>query len=222
MKEITVLDIELQLLPEKAVYVKNLDYLLVADLHLGKSETFQNFGIPIPNRVNQMTLDRLKNLCDRTQPKKLIILGDLFHSKFALVDEVLQPWANFLNAIAAKVELIIGNHDRNLINQKLVQKLGLSFGYTTEPIQIDSLRLTHEPQPQQNYLNICGHVHPCLRIKTRLDRLRLPCFYLQRSPYLLLLPSFGEFTGGYEVEMQAGAIAYAIAETAIIPFESSK
>ena len=44
---------------------------------------------------------------------------------------------------------------------------------------------------------ICGHVHPCVKIGDGRDKLRLPCFALKSK--LLLLPSFGELTGGYEL-----------------------
>jgi uncharacterized protein len=115
MKEIDVLGVRLQLLAEKAAYLEDKQTLLVADIHLGKSETFQSLGIPISNQVNQTTLNRLEQLCLKFKPQRLFILGDLFHSKYALVDEVLEGWSQFQAAIDAEVVLIVGNHDRHLI-----------------------------------------------------------------------------------------------------------
>lgn len=203
---------QLQLLPDKAIYIENLEILLVSDVHLGKSETFQQFGIPIPNQVNQTTLDRLTRLCQTYQPKQLIILGDLFHSRAALVEEVLGPWQRFIATISAEVLLIVGNHDRRLI--PALEALPIS--YTTEPIQVNSLIFSHEPLAQQAGWTICGHVHPCVRLTSKLDNLRLPCFYLQTSSKLLILPSFGEFTGGFEVSPQAGTTAYVVVENSVI------
>ena len=40
-------------------------------------------------------------------------------------------------------------------------------------------------------------MHPCVKIGDGRDKLRLPCFALKSK--LLLLPSFGELTGGYEL-----------------------
>jgi DNA ligase-associated metallophosphoesterase len=212
--EINILGINLRLLPEKAIYIKNLETLLVADVHLGKSETFQAKGIPISNRVNQQTLDRLQTLCAQFELKRLIILGDLFHSKFALVDEVLDGWQQFLTAIRAHVQLIVGNHDRALTPTLKM----LSIDCVVDAIQLEYLLLSHEPTSRQNCFNICGHVHPCIRLKTRLDSLRLPCFYLDQAQNLLMLPSFGEFTGGYEVQLKANTTAYAVADNSIISF----
>lgn len=212
MYEINVFQTPLQLLPQKAVYVQSLDSLLVSDVHLGKSETFQAAGIPIANTVNQQTLERLRSLLQQYNPDQLFVLGDLFHSKFALVDEVLNEWKTFLTDIHSSVTLIVGNHDRHLVDQ--LQHLPMSF--TTDSVALGRLILSHESQPKTDCLNICGHIHPCVRIKTKLDNLRLPCFYLDQTENVLTLPSFGEFTGGYEMPLKSGAIAYAIVEQQIV------
>lgn len=214
--QITVLGTELQLLPEKAIYIEHLQMLLVSDVHLGKSETFQAAGIPISNQVNQDSLDRLQALCLKMQPKTLIILGDLFHSRFSLVKDVLDGWSRFLDAVDLEVKLIIGNHDRALVNS-LTQ---LSIACFTDALQCDRLLLSHEPSSQPKALNICGHIHPCVRIRTKLDNLRLPCFYLEHQQNRIVLPSFGTFTGGYEVALKKGAIAYVIAENTVVQLEA--
>jgi DNA ligase-associated metallophosphoesterase len=214
MYEVDIFQTKLRLLPEKAVYVEALNSLLVSDVHLGKSETFQAAGIPIANTVNQQTLERLRSLLKHLQPAQLFILGDLFHSKYALVDEVLDAWKTFLSDINSTVTLIVGNHDRALVQQ--LQHLPLNIH--TDTLQIGNLLLSHEPESQSQMLNICGHIHPCVRIRTKLDDLRLPCFYLNQTQNVLTLPSFGEFTGGYEMPLKRGAIAYAIVENQIVVF----
>jgi DNA ligase-associated metallophosphoesterase len=215
MYHVEIAGVELKLLPEKAIYIERHSALLVSDVHLGKSETFQARGIPIPNTVNQVTIDRLHQLCHQFQPERLVILGDLFHSRLAMVEEVLNAWSAFTNRIGADVELIVGNHDRPLI-PTLKQS---SINCVDDAIQFDSLVLSHEPVSQNGSLNICGHIHPCVRIKTKLDNLRLPCFYLEKLQNRLILPSFGEFTGGYEVPLNSSTIAYIVADATVIPFE---
>ncbi len=214
MSCITIAQHTLHLLSAKALYVEDLNTLLVSDVHLGKSETFQAHGIPIPNQVNRSTLDRLTALCQTHAVQHLYILGDLFHSRAALTDSVLTEWRQFVQAIAANICLIIGNHDRALIPH--LQTLDIE--YVCDSIQWGGLLLSHEPECHPVHLNICGHVHPCLKIKTKLDQLRLPCFYWEKSHNRLTLPSFGEFTGGYEVSISTDAIAYVIADDAVIPF----
>jgi uncharacterized protein len=214
---VRILEVDLNFLAEKAIYLSSLNSLLVSDVHLGKSETFQALGVPISNAVNQATLKRLRHLCEQFNPDHIFVLGDLFHSKFALVDEVFECWFEFLNAINADVKLILGNHDRALVST-LNQ---LSIECIPNAIQIDTLVLSHEPSPQFGCLNICGHVHPCVNLKTKLDRLRLPCFYFDGTDQSLILPSFGEFTGGYEVDLKPNSIAYVVAENQVIEFKGS-
>ncbi|EKQ69716.1 putative phosphoesterase, ICC [Leptolyngbyaceae cyanobacterium JSC-12] len=216
MHTITVLGNRLHLLPQKAIYIEQLNALLVSDVHLGKAETFQSHGVPIPNTLNQDSLNRLQDLCVQFDVDYLFVLGDLFHSKFALVDEVLNHWLEFVQQLNVSVQLIVGNHDRSLVP---VLKC-LSIQCILDSIQIDNLVLSHEPTPQPNCLNICGHVHPCVRIKTKLDNLRLPCFYLETSQNLLILPSFGAFTGSYEVAIAKDATAYVIAENSVIVLDA--
>ncbi|MEO0408647.1 MAG: ligase-associated DNA damage response endonuclease PdeM [Cyanobacteria bacterium P01_A01_bin.135] len=204
----------LRLLSERAVYLPEQEALLVADLHAGKSETFQQFGIPVPAQVNQGTLTRLMRLCDRLQPKRLFILGDWFHSSYGLVEEVLEPWTHFLAQQAMAVTLIVGNHDRRLLGEvaELTKQLTV-----IEEMEFAGLWLTHGPEPPAaGRLTLCGHVHPCIRLRSALDNLRLPCFYWDRPAKMLILPSFGEFTGGYELPLSAEVTAFAVAETELV------
>lgn len=209
---------ELCLSPDRALYVKDAGALLVADVHLGKSETFQRAGIPIPTQVNGDTLERLLRLCQQFQPQQIWILGDLFHAREGMGEEVFGVWSRALEAIARPVHLILGNHDRALAPRLT------PWGLICEPrpVALGQLLLSHEPVTSAapgTRLNVCGHIHPCLRLQTPLDSLRLPCFFLDRQAQRLMLPSFGEFTGGYEITPGQHTAAYAIAEQTIIAFE---
>jgi metallophosphoesterase superfamily enzyme len=61
------------------------------------------------------------------------------------------------------------------------------------------LWLSHDPSPppQAQLLNVCGHLHPVAQLGQGPDRLRLPCFALDRRGGRLLLPAFGALTGGH-------------------------
>lgn len=222
---LTIASTRLQLLPEKAAYIAETRTLFVADVHLGKAETFQAFGLPIASDVNSATLRRLREICDRTQAENLFILGDLFHSQFSLVDEVIAPWQEFLATVSANVVLVVGNHDRKLMAQLSLHIPDQAWHCFTDAIQFDDLTLSHQPLesselPDTKRFTLCGHVHPCLRLKSRLDQVRLPCFYIDWRTRHLILPAFGEFTGGHNVSLHPYTAAYAIADNQIVPFES--
>lgn len=206
--------IQLRLLPERAVYIDALKALLVSDVHLGKAETFQHYGLPVPSQVNQATLRRLEGLCAQHQPDHLWILGDLFHGREGMADDVIDAWLRFLHRTQVSAHLILGNHDRRL-QDTLSQ---LSVDCWVDAVDMEGILLSHEPEPEQDRLNICGHIHPCLRLTMGCDRLRLPCFHWQGPQHRLTLPAFGEFTGGYEVALARGEVAYVVAEGAVVGF----
>lgn len=61
------------------------------------------------------------------------------------------------------------------------------------------LALQHIPTPHPTHHVIAGHIHLTFRLvgKGR-QRLFLPCFHHQAG--MTLLPSFGDFTGGFLME----------------------
>ncbi|MBE9111074.1 ligase-associated DNA damage response endonuclease PdeM [Nodosilinea sp. LEGE 07298] len=214
IETLAVGSIQLQLLPERAVYIEALRALLVSDVHLGKAETFQHHGLPVPSQINQATLQRLEELCTRYQPEHLWILGDLFHGRDGMTDGVIDAWLGFLHRTQVSAHLILGNHDRRL-HDNLSQ---LSVECLVDAVDLDGILLSHEPELGEERLNICGHIHPCLRLKMGCDRLRLPCFYWQAPHRRLTLPAFGEFTGGHEIALARGEVAYVIAEGGVVGF----
>ena len=207
--EIDLFGQRLQLLDDKGLYIPDVEALLVSDVHLGKAETFQSFGIPISNEMNEENLNRLRSLCQQTQPKKLFILGDLFHSKESLVPEVLISWDTFLTEISAEVTLIVGNHDRRLV----AALPPLNMDTQVDAVTIGDFLLSHAPVAVKGQrLNICGHIHPVVKLRSHTDSLRLPCFFVEHDSKRLTLPSFGEFTGGYEVDLVNNTSAYVACE----------
>lgn len=213
--EILLFDHRLQLLDDKALYLPDEAALLVSDVHLGKAETFQSLGIPISNQMNEENLDRLRSLCQQANPQKLFILGDLFHSRKSLVPEVLIGWDKFIKEIDAKTVLIVGNHDRKLLSELPP----LMMDCSAAAIALGPFLLSHEPEiTHRSALNICGHIHPVVKLRSRTDSLRLPCFFVEYESRRLTLPSFGEFTGGYEVVLEKNTCAYVACEGEVIPF----
>lgn len=215
--EISLFGLRLQLLEDKALYLPAEGALLVSDVHLGKAETFQSFGIPIASQINDENLDRLRSLITQTNPKKLFILGDLFHSRKSLVPEVLISWDTFLKEMSAEVCLIVGNHDRRLISALPPMKMNCQV----DAVEVGPVLLSHEPEIRHDStLNICGHIHPVLKLRSPTDSLRLPCFFIEREQKRLTLPSFGEFTGGYEVDIRDNNYAYIVCEGEAISFDA--
>lgn len=177
----------LELLAGKAVWDPARRTLLVADLHLGKAETFQAHGIPLPSDGDATTLNALLELATEHQPRQVVVLGDLIHSALGLTGELRAKIAALPELLGCPLTLIGGNHERGSWIEGLAQQPSQALG---------PWWLSHEPEPRAGQLNLCGHLHPVTLLGGNGDRLRLPCFsYCERSERLAL-PAFGALTGG--------------------------
>ncbi len=180
-------DERLELLAQRAVWDPQRRVLLVADLHLGKAESFQAQGIPLPSDGDAATLNVLLELAASWRPEQVVVLGDLIHSRLGLTGELRAKLAALPELLGCPLRLIGGNHERGSWIAGLAQERSQALG---------PWWLSHEPEPRAGHLNLCGHLHPVALLGRSGDRLRLSCFsYCPRSDRLAL-PAFGALTGG--------------------------
>lgn len=201
----------LLLLAERAVWDPGQRLLLLADLHLGKAETFQAHGIPLPSDGDAATLNRLLELAHRWRPQQVLVLGDLVHGRLGLTADLRARLVALPELLGCPLRLVAGNHERGSWFEGLAQEPSL---------QVGPLWLSHapEPPPAAGLLNVCGHVHPVAVVGRGHDRLRLPCFGLDSRRSCLVLPAFGELTGGHRWEQ--GDRIWLVADGAIVPWTS--
>jgi len=195
----------LQLLAAKAAWDPARRTLLVADLHLGKAETFQRAGIPLPSDGDLETLNALLALSQHWAPAQVIVLGDLIHSRTGLTPALLQKLDALPELLGCPLRLIGGNHDQGCVIGNLRQE---------PPQALGPWWLSHEPEPRPGQLNLCGHLHPVASLGRGNNRLRIPCFSLDQQQARLALPSFGCLTGGHPAAQ--GEILWLIADGAIV------
>ena len=180
----------LEMLPSRALFIPEKKELLICDIHLGKAEYFQQNGIPLTNNSDENNFVRIKKIVKKYSPEKLIIIGDLFHSRYS-IDKTLQKKVEDLpELLKTNIELILGNHDvgcdiKNFKNFNIRKTKNLSFSH--EPVNSEDSKT----------LNICGHYHPKIYLKNNGDRLSFRCFAMDMKKNILYLPAFGDLTGGY-------------------------
>ena len=182
--------LRLTLLPDRALWEPVNGLLLLADVHLGKAEVFQANGVPLPSDGDLSNLNRLLGLAHTLRPQRVVVLGDLIHSRLGLTTELRQKLSALPALLDCPLQLIGGNHEAG----------SWLDGLPAEPPQSDgALWLSHEPMrpPSPELLNVCGHLHPVALLGRGADRLRLPCFALDPSRAQLQLPAFGRLTGGH-------------------------
>ncbi|RZI83894.1 MAG: ligase-associated DNA damage response endonuclease PdeM [Rubrivivax sp.] len=192
----------LWLMPERAAFEPETRTLFVADVHLGKAAVFRARGLPVPQGTSTDTLSRLSQALDRSGARHMVVLGDFLHARESHAPgtlAALSAWRDRHPDVDALV--VEGNHD---VHAGQVQA-SLGIVTRTAPYVHGFLHGLHAPPPEgqasseasSGALTLAGHVHPVARLRGRIDSLRLPVFWLRDA--VLVLPAFGEFTGGYAI-----------------------
>lgn len=170
--------------PSGGLYWPARRWLIVADLHLGKSERMaRRGGALLPPYETQATLDRLWTEIAATDPEVVVSLGDGFDDDAAgraLPDDVCDGIRGM--ARGRRWIWVSGNHDPGAICPRLP-------GESATEVNA-GLTLRHEAGQGPD---VSGHYHPCVRLAGQ----RLRCFLVGRDH--LILPAFGAYTGGLEV-----------------------
>ncbi len=200
------------LLPEKCLLWRNNNMLIVADVHLGKVMHFRKAGIPIPKQLILEDLNKLANLISEHKARRVLFLGDLFHSQRNSEWDIFELWIGQFPKVS--FELVMGNHDLHakpflpksvmVYDESLVEH---PFIFTHEPIGISKI------QPEQ--YNLSGHLHPAVSLKGKNgERMKLACFYFGEKAGLL--PAFGKFTSSAKYKFEKECKIFGVAGNKVI------
>ena len=187
---------EFLVLADKALYWPKYKALLIADAHFGKAAAYRALGQPVPQGTTKDNLRRLTALINQYPTEQLIFLGDFLHAPKSHAPATLAAIKDWrMQNKDVQCILIRGNHDMNAGDPPP----DLNMEVVTEPYLIDDFALQHIPKPHITHHVIAGHIHPTYRLlgKGR-QSLILPCFHHESA--LTLLPSFGDFTGGFVMD----------------------
>jgi DNA ligase-associated metallophosphoesterase len=207
-----------RLLAQRAIWWPAGATVFVADVHLGKAETFRALGVPVPTGPTEATLHRLGELVDGCGAQRLVVLGDLLHGRTAQQSatvSALHAWRRGRGAL--EIVLVRGNHDDRAgdppaaLGIEVVDALARlgPFALSHEPRPAPGEPSTARGEPVAGY-RLAGHLHPAVRLHGRAgDSLRLPCFRI--GPDEAVLPAFGAFTGAATQSRAGAARLYAIA-----------
>ena len=177
----------------KVAYSPQFKSILVADVHLGKAQAFRELGVPVPAGTTEGNLKRLSQAINQLDAKSIYFLGDLLHSKAAHKPELLAQLTRWRESHATlQMTLIRGNHDDKAGDPP--SNLGIQV--VEEPYKLGEFALCHHQLNLQGVVCLSGHVHPVVVLKGKgHSKARLPCF--TRRDNHIVLPAFGEFTGGF-------------------------
>lgn len=198
------------LLTQRAIFWEEAQTLLIGDLHLGKVTHFRKEGIAIPHNAAANNFERLDELVRQTGATRIIFLGDLFHSEYNSEWETFREWRAGHHYI--EMIIVMGNHD--ILPISLLLECDLQV--YADDYEEDVFIFTHHPKVEfdTSKFVFAGHVHPIFTSYGRgRQSVRLPCFVIDK--YQAILPSFGVFTGGYQMGLTDDRKIYITTETRV-------
>ncbi|MBD22364.1 MAG: hypothetical protein CL572_01700 [Alphaproteobacteria bacterium] len=177
-----------------SIFIPKFSILVISDLHIGKSYSFAKHGNFLPPYDIDDTIERIKFNINLYNPKKIISLGDSFHENSTL-KVINNSHIKKINKIFKNIEvyLIDGNHDAEL---KFKEKINAFF---KESLKLGNFNFKHikDTQNVNNLFEFSGHFHPKVTIRFNKVRYSFKCFVLGEN--FCILPSFGTFTGGLNI-----------------------
>ena len=138
--------------------------LVVADLHFGIEADLAVHGIHFRSR-SKARLERLLKIIDRTDPDRLVLLGDVKHSIPAITRQEYYELPRILGALRDRIPLHLfpGNHDIGIERYCTPAEICPKEGAI-----IDGVGYLHGhtyPSPSLGgHLIIAGHHHPLLSL----------------------------------------------------------
>jgi DNA ligase-associated metallophosphoesterase len=202
----------LRLLAQRAAFLPRHGLLLVADLHLGKAQSFRRLGVPVPQGTTEESLARLDACLAATGARGIVFLGDLIHSARARTPATWAAVARWRERHPAlELTLVRGNHDRHAGDPPPEWRVRC----VDEPWRLGPLALAHHPQPLAGAYVLAGHLHPAVWLGGRAhDRLRLPCFHFGAA--VGVLPAFGAFTGAHALRRAPGDRVFVVHDEGVV------
>lgn len=200
---------------DRGIFWEEESTLILADLHFGKTGHFRKNGINVPAAVYQEDLQRMIDLMSYFQPKKLIAVGDLFHSS----DNLELSLFSKTRADFSKVEFILvkGNHD--LLADHWYDRNQIELAQNN--LQIGEFNFVHDPAEinKNNHLfSFSGHIHPGISISgLGKQSLSFPCYYFTENN--AILPAFSKFSGIVKMKKKKDNRIFAIVNHSLMEIE---
>ena len=193
----------------RCIFWEEEETLILSDLHLGKAGHFRKSGIGIPQNIFLEDMQRLLTEVQFFKPRKLIVVGDFFHSTDNKEHQLFERWRE---SIEADIYLVKGNHD--ILPKKWYEKNGIAI---EKEMIIGNFSFTHDAscRPDAGYC-FTGHIHPGITLRGKgKQSLRFACFYFDEA--YAILPAFGKFTGICNMDQKSEADIFIITNDTVLP-----
>jgi DNA ligase-associated metallophosphoesterase len=198
----------------RCLYWEEEQALILSDLHLGKTGHFRKNGIAVPQMLFIEDLQRLIEVIIFFKPKKIIAVGDLFHSKMNKELDLFLKWRNDFPEL--DFILVRGNHD--ILDISWYANAGVQV--VEGRYSLNRFSFLHDPGEaaevgdNMNFI-FSGHLHPGVNIQgIAKQNLSFPCYYF--SEKMAILPAFSKFSGLAMMKKKKGETMYAIVNESLV------
>ncbi|MCC5994361.1 MAG: metallophosphoesterase [Candidatus Aenigmarchaeota archaeon] len=190
----------------KAVYIKELDLIVISDLQLGEELYLaEEKGIFVPQVQLKEIKKELSAIFRKIKAKRILINGDVKHE---FGEASRQEWrevielVEFLRKKVKEIIVVRGNHDNYLLN--IASKIDLQV---FDPFYLEKGYLfTHGHKkisyPENFHTLIIGHEEPAIILKEGFDKIKLPALLygkMRNSKRIICLPAFSILSSGTEI-----------------------
>ncbi|MEM0149028.1 MAG: metallophosphoesterase [Candidatus Micrarchaeaceae archaeon] len=189
-------------------FIKSLNALAVADLHLGYEGVMAKKGLLLPKVNLKHIFQDLDKALSATGAASIIVDGDI-KNEFSDVDNEefneLYEFVNHFKEKGVKLVLIKGNHDN------FVDRYKQSFGITIarQELLIGNYLFFHGEEMPAAYKNasalVMGHEHPSIAVFTDAgskEKLRCFLYGFYKRKRLLVLPAMNYFAQGTDMNLE--------------------
>jgi len=184
-----------------ALWLEKPRILIINDLHLGYEEVLKLKGILIPRFQIKEIITQLENIIKQTNPKTIVINGDLKHEFGKVLNDEWKDTLLLLDfLLKKKIKIIIvqGNHDP--IIKPIADKRNVKV---VKELLINDILITHGDELVETDAKkiIIGHEHPAITIREKSKFEKYKCFLegKWKNKILITVPSFNPLLEGTDV-----------------------
>ncbi len=188
------------------LFLKDINAVVIADLHLGVEAIMQEDGSFVPHNLTSQITEKVARYLKDLKPEVLVLNGDVKHSfqePTKIENRDVKKFLREVSSLVPVIHIMKGNHDtflswalKNFENVTLHNSLSIGkyhFTHGDKELDIEILK-------DIEYI-IIGHLHPVFESKVDgLQKVRSPTFLMgplnEGSQSLLVLPAFTEYSSG--------------------------
>ena len=186
---------------DTSLFIRKERILIINDLHIGYEEVLHRKGILVPKFQLDEIIKKMENIIKKTNPKKIIINGDLKHEFGKVLRQEWKEVLKFLDYLLENVEEVIiikGNHDP--IIKPIAEKRGINI---VKEYPVGNVLIVHGDELIETDAKriIIGHEHPAITIRDGSKWEKYKCFLKGKwkGHELMVVPSFNPLLEGTNV-----------------------